>query len=379
MGGVLYELRSSGSGLAYNDYDNNYSNSNVSSHLCEISYSTDPATWQKKSQSLDWLVMKVKTSFNKQSMKRIGNLYEKICSLENLQLADQKARKGKSWQYGVRIHDLNREDNILRLRQSLLTRAYKTSEEEVPLRAVLKCICGCKLTAGKSRGKNKLYWYYKCAKHTKKNYPAIRLHAQMDEILKILSLPDHYIAYMKEKINELINEQRGTQAQMLTDKKKELTGLQIRLDNLEEKYINNDLDVTAYKKWRDRYQAEISICQKYIMDMSQPMDEYQSFFNENIHRLGNLYYHYHNSDLHTQQALVKQVFNFQLYYHDGMYRTPYIMPIFAHNALILKEKRLLEIEQPFEKSTKVLECAPNQTPIEHLTPLSNLLNLLKRA
>lgn len=251
--------------------------------------------------------------------------------------------------------------------------------EEVPLRAVLKCICGCKLTAGKSRGKNKLYWYYKCAKHTKKNYPAIRLHDQMDEILKILSLPDHYIAYMKEKINELINEQRGTQAQMLTDKKKELTGLQIRLDNLEEKYINNDLDVTAYKKWRDRYQAEISICQKYIMDMSQPMDEYQSFFNENIHRLGNLYYHYHNSDLHTQQALVKQVFNFQLYYHDGMYRTPYIMPIFAHNALILKEKRLLEIEQPFEKSTKVLECAPNQTPIEHLIPLSNLLNLLKRA
>ncbi len=128
MGGVLYELRSSGSGLAYNDYDNNYSNSNVSSHLCEISYSTDPATWQKMSQSLDWLVMKVKTSFNKQSMKRIGNLYEKICSLGNLQLADQKARKGKSWQYGVRIHDLNREENIIQLRQSLLTRAYKTSD-----------------------------------------------------------------------------------------------------------------------------------------------------------------------------------------------------------------------------------------------------------
>lgn len=72
--------------------------------------------------------MKVKTSFNKQSMKRIGNLYEKICSLENLQLADQKARKGKSWQYGVRIHDQNREENVLQLQESLLTRAYKTSD-----------------------------------------------------------------------------------------------------------------------------------------------------------------------------------------------------------------------------------------------------------
>ena len=29
-------------------------------------------------------------------MKRIGNLYEKIISIENLELADKKARKGKT-------------------------------------------------------------------------------------------------------------------------------------------------------------------------------------------------------------------------------------------------------------------------------------------
>lgn len=38
-------------------------------------------------------------------MKRIGNLYEKICSIENLQLADEKARKGKLRTYGVLEHD----------------------------------------------------------------------------------------------------------------------------------------------------------------------------------------------------------------------------------------------------------------------------------
>lgn len=60
-------------------------------------------------------------------MKRIGNLYEKICSLENLQLADEKARKGKSWQYGVRIHDRSREQNLVDLQAALLTRSYRTS------------------------------------------------------------------------------------------------------------------------------------------------------------------------------------------------------------------------------------------------------------
>lgn len=29
-------------------------------------------------------------------MKRIGNLYQKICSLDNLILAESKARKGKT-------------------------------------------------------------------------------------------------------------------------------------------------------------------------------------------------------------------------------------------------------------------------------------------
>ena len=42
-------------------------------------------------------------------MKRIGNLYQKIISVENLRIADEKARKGKTRTYGVRVHDKNRE------------------------------------------------------------------------------------------------------------------------------------------------------------------------------------------------------------------------------------------------------------------------------
>jgi hypothetical protein len=42
-------------------------------------------------------------------MKRISNLYEKIYSIENLQLADAIARKGKSKQPGVIEHERNRE------------------------------------------------------------------------------------------------------------------------------------------------------------------------------------------------------------------------------------------------------------------------------
>lgn len=60
-------------------------------------------------------------------MKRIGNLYRQICSIENLNLADTIARKGKSKQYGIRVHDQNREANISTLHFALINKTYQTS------------------------------------------------------------------------------------------------------------------------------------------------------------------------------------------------------------------------------------------------------------
>ena len=61
-------------------------------------------------------------------MKRIGYLYEKIYDLDNLILAERKARRGKSKQYGVREFDKNPMDNIINLYYILLNKEYRTSE-----------------------------------------------------------------------------------------------------------------------------------------------------------------------------------------------------------------------------------------------------------
>ncbi len=60
-------------------------------------------------------------------MKRKNNLYQQVCSVENLQLADIKAQKGKVKQYGVIIHNRNKESNLLQLQDMLLNKTYKTS------------------------------------------------------------------------------------------------------------------------------------------------------------------------------------------------------------------------------------------------------------
>lgn len=64
-------------------------------------------------------------------MKRIGNIFDNVISLENLRLADEKARKGKLHSYGVQMHDKNRDANLIALHESLKNGTFKTSKYHI--------------------------------------------------------------------------------------------------------------------------------------------------------------------------------------------------------------------------------------------------------
>lgn len=57
-------------------------------------------------------------------MKRIGNLFNRIISYENLVRADKKARLGKTKRYGVKKFDRNPHENLVRLQKALIEDTY---------------------------------------------------------------------------------------------------------------------------------------------------------------------------------------------------------------------------------------------------------------
>jgi retron-type reverse transcriptase len=121
----------SGSGFQFNNanYDYTNTNSTSSSQLCLKVLHCRPCRHGKKQITILRLIgTSRKMSFRQaKQMKRVGNLYQQICSIENLQLADTIAGKGKSGQYGVILHRKNKESNILKLQEMLITKTYKTS------------------------------------------------------------------------------------------------------------------------------------------------------------------------------------------------------------------------------------------------------------
>lgn len=64
-------------------------------------------------------------------MRRIGNLYEKICSMETLERAYRESRKGKTKKKLVKMVDENPEFYLKQIQDMLINKTYKTSKYRV--------------------------------------------------------------------------------------------------------------------------------------------------------------------------------------------------------------------------------------------------------
>jgi site-specific DNA recombinase len=114
---------------------------------------------------------------------------------------------------------------------------------------------------------------------------------------------------------------------------------------LEEKFLNNYIDKTTYEKWHYRMSSEKAILEGDLRDLKKPLQESWNFYRENLSKLEDLHYIFHKAQIHQKHSFIHTVFNNSLSYGDGIYRTPYLLPIFNSKVLALKEKKLLEVEQ----------------------------------
>jgi RNA-directed DNA polymerase len=121
-------LTGASSGFRLNNVNNYYNNSNVSSRNCKFLKVQTLPTVQKTNISNKGAGSENDGDFTEAKMKRINGIYERIISLDNLRLADIKACKGKSAQFGVIQHKKNQEANLLSLHNMLLNKTYKTSD-----------------------------------------------------------------------------------------------------------------------------------------------------------------------------------------------------------------------------------------------------------
>ncbi|HTN47169.1 MAG TPA: recombinase family protein [Flavipsychrobacter sp.] len=232
--------------------------------------------------------------------------------------------------------------------------------EAVPLRGVLRHDCGKMLTAGNSRGKKKHYWYYVCPE-CGENLSAIRLHDQLSEMVKYFKLGEKEIEYVKYRVEQGIKDRLKSNYQKIEDCKKDLVAVKKKIHSLEEKYIAGDIDREAYKRWKVEFETAKGKLENDIVSLNIPIDKIWARMHDKIGLIEDLPGLFYESKLEHKQEFIRQVFNSNLQYGGDIYRTPYISPLFAPKAAILKEKRLLEVQQPLYNLGFTPVCAPGGT------------------
>ncbi len=240
-------------------------------------------------------------------------------------------------------------------------------DDQLPLRGVLKCHCGNFLTGAPSRGKSgKYFYYYKCRCPKHNNISAIKAHQQLLEVFNLMSLSDKLVADIKNGCEKAMEKELKNRKLKLKNKKEELVDVESKLFALEEKWLTNEISRDTYNRWHNNYSYSVLNIKGAIERLSVDTSDIYELLQKNIKLLTDIPYVYDNSTTLQKREFVTMVFDTNLYYEEGVYRTPTMMNLFKCNLLKMKEKECLFFEEKRDNFTIIPSSGvgENRTPVQ---------------
>ena len=206
--------------------------------------------------------------------------------------------------------------------------------------------CGNPLSGAPSRGKSgKYFYYYKCRFSKHNNISAIKANDQFLGACELMSLSDNKVHEIRNDCKSAIEIEMGNNNKKVSEKKQYLNEVEEKLFALEEKWIKNEINRDTYERWYSIYNNQILNLNSSIERLSQNQSQAFSILNKHLNLLTDMRYVYTSADTIKKREFVSLVFDNNLYYQDGIYRTPTMMNMLAHNSLLMKEKGYLVYEK----------------------------------
>ena len=147
---------------------------------------------------------------------------------------------------------------------------YRTRpREDFPLRGVIKCDCGWHLTASYNKGKNKYYLYYSCPKERNRNYRGEKMHELIEKVLVDLSFTPKQIEKISGYAKENLEQETKDRKLLQQSQEQKLKEVKTKIEKLEERLINDEIETITYKKWFTKLSAEKSSLEVAISNISK--------------------------------------------------------------------------------------------------------------
>lgn len=172
------------------------------------------------------------------------------------------------------------------------------------------------------------------------------MHDDLETILSYLSFTEKQVEHITKTANSTLKEAVQIKLKQAEVKKEQLKSVLLKIERLEERLVNDEIETETYRKYYRKFQSEKSLLNEEISYLNNLQEDILSEQLALLTQMTALTAIYKRSNLNQKHALLNGVFKHGLSYSEGAFRTPYINPVLTHNLLIMNEKGLLFLEQP---------------------------------
>jgi DNA invertase Pin-like site-specific DNA recombinase len=248
---------------------------------------------------------------------------------------------------------------------------------ELPLRGSLTCACGKRLTGGFVKSEQKRpYGYYICL-DCKLFISGKKTNQKFLELF-------HLIKFPKELINAIIVETKKKVIDKVAEKKaskaiieKDIENLEIKVNSIEEKYIENKIEESTYRKWKNIYSRDLA-GKKLELDKIKILDDkIATTFVDNANLFNQIDSVYEKASPIVKQQLLNLFFGDKIIVEKHSIELFYLHPILSYNYLHIKELDFIKMPTSQFNSVNFPICTPNGFVVEHFYKSIPLLNVKK--
>ncbi len=201
-------------------------------------------------------------------------------------------------------------------------------EEQLPLRGgILRCSkCGSNLTGSRSRsgnGNRNWHYYYHCSsnKGCRERFRVDLAHSELEKILTSLEPSEEVVELFKEILVEKYKANQTSKSNVLKKLKREKTAMEEKMDNLIEKFVEEDIDKQAYDRLRNKYSDEIKKIVVSIDEHSDFQKDINLYVDFGIQLLTSLNIFYRKANTEIKRKIIGSIFSEKLVFENAKYRT----------------------------------------------------------
>ncbi|MDD2986123.1 recombinase family protein [Flavobacterium sp.] len=223
---------------------------------------------------------------------------------------------------------------------------HKEIDEILPLRGFLKCpACSRTLTGSGSMGGGVTrHYYYHCNPPCKVRYKAEEVHRVLEKLLREFVINQDSKEVYKKILQTTFKTQAGDRESELKSLKREINKLSVRLDSIEEKFFDNEIDIKVYNTMKRKTESQIAHLKAQVETINALEKDFENHLKRGISFLQTIDSVFTNAPASIKKKILGALFPDKLIFEKTYFKTSELDEFIGYILLNTKKLKYVKVD-----------------------------------